>query len=427
MQYTPDLEYSVIGALCIDPRCFPTVCGKLTASDFQIRACGIVYQAASEIIAEGKPFDPVIATASLDGQIDDPESFIRNCMELCPTTANAELHAEYIHRNAAVLDLHDKINETLDTCDDDLLAETLAGICQDFLRGKTGKGCNMFELMNRMADALGEPIGKRLDTGFPRLDGILKGMWAGNLVLLGARPGCGKSAFGLDIARTVAQRGNKVMFFSLEMDREELAERWIANKGTVLMDSIIDRRFSDKQIKNYMDACSDLSGLPIIVEDEPNLTVAKIRSKARAQTDVDLIIVDYIGLMQSTKKYENRNLEVGAISRELKNLASELHIPILALSQLKRDRDPYSQPSLSDLRDSGELEQNANKVLFIWNVDEEQQIVGVSVAKNRRGKTGAVQMKFQSDFMRFIEMAEDIPTPGKNSKRGTSRYDDDDD
>ena len=167
------------------------------------------------------------------------------------------------------------------------------------------------------------------------------------------------------------------------------------------------------------DAANVLSSLPIIVNDETNVAPSKVRTEALEIGDAELIIVDYVGLMESDggkRAKENRNLELGSISRDLKKLAGELDIPVLMLCQLNRDVDEMTMPELRHLRDSGELEQNANKILFLWKIDEDLQTVGVSVAKNRQGKKGIVQMLFDGEHMRFLERYEDLSLPDYRKK-----------
>ena len=207
------------------------------------------------------------------------------------------------------------------------------------------------------------------------------------------------------------------MIYSLEMLADELAERMIARHGMKL-DALIDGDLSEAQYSEIAGICSKLSKLPIRINDAPNMTVAKIRAEVAAVPNLALIIVDFLSLRHSGHKYENRNLELGAISRDLKNLASELQVPIIALAQLNRGTSDTERPTLRSLRDSGELEQNANKVLLLWHFDRELNHIGISVAKNRRGKTGAVKLYFDGDHMRFTEIdnIHEEPEKAKNKR-----------
>ena len=429
-EYKSRLEVNVIGALLVEPRLMKDIMGFLSAADFDQKKCAAVYRFAMDKFTKGEPFDPVIAMESVAGLVENPSEFLSYCMnQTGGTWHNGKYHAELLHKAADDIRLYRSVQNALDECEAAELPATLMRICQDATKGTLGKRRSMQELVAQLFDGFDAGPSKRLDTGFRRLDGLLMGMRPGNLVILAARPGVGKSAFALDIAENVAKKGKKVLIYSLEMSGDELAERWMAKSSGVPMDHIIQHDFEDSDWKKMGDAANYLYGLPIIVNDEANVSPAKVRAAAVEISDLELIIVDYVGLMESDggkRAKENRNLELGSISRDLKKLAAELQIPILMLCQLNREIDDETQPELRHLRDSGELEQNANKILFIWNLDKDTQTVGVSVAKNRQGKKGVVQMIFESDYMRFAERQRDIEAPEyKNRRKRGQQYDDD--
>nr|DAF08991.1 MAG TPA: DnaB-like replicative helicase [Caudoviricetes sp.] len=251
----------------------------------------------------------------------------------------------------------------------------------------------------------------RIDTGFPLLDATLKGLWPGQLVLVGARPGCGKSAMCMEIAESAAMKGKTVLHVTAEMMAGEVGERLIAKRAEgVTMDQLIDGvPETDEELwMNIAYTASTASRLPVYFYDGPDVTVSRIRELALGIENLGMIVVDYLGLMigEKDKRAENRNLELGSISRELKLLASELEIPVLAAAQLSRTVNETDKPRLSSLRDSGELEQNAVKVIFLWKTtpgDETQ--VGCTVAKNRRGRTGDVNFYFDGSKMTFVELS----------------------
>lgn len=420
--YDPNLEKCVIGALCINPKKLEEVAQFLKPEDFTSRACEALYADMIDKFINNEMIDVALLPQCLVTIAENPTQYIASCMMEAPTTNNVVLHAHVVHDAAKERRLRDEIFEIFESAEKEEIATSILERCKSFIEDDIGSSKTMYELMNEACDMLNEPMGLRIDTGFPRLDGILKGMWGGNLIIIGARPGTGKSMMGLDLAESAARHGHNVLFYSLEMLGDELSERLICRRSLIPLDHIIDRTMDDDEIVRYTQACAELSTLPIFYEDKPNVTVQQIRAKARTIPDVELIIVDYIGLLKASRKYDSRNLELGAISRELKNLASELRIPIIALAQLNRGRQDDEEPNLSDLRDSGELEQNASKVIFLWNVDRDEGIKGCKVAKNRRGKTGCVQMNFQGEFMRFIERTEDV----EYNRKGKSRagYDD---
>lgn len=422
-KYKQRLEISVIGSIMIEPRVIKEMIGFLNASDFDMKPCAAVYAWAMDRYGSGEPIDPTIALESIQGIIEEPDKFLANCMnETGGTYVNGPYHAELLHKAAEDIRLYHGVEQALRECDAKDLPAELIRLGQDAVRGNLGKRRTMNELVNQLFDSFSSGPTKRVDTGFQKLDGYLMGMRPGNLVILAARPGVGKSAFAMQIAENVAKTGKKVVVYSMEMKGEELAERLIANHSGVPMDHIIQHEFEKADWQKMTDAANELYKLPIIVNDEANVAPSKVRTEALEIGDAELIVVDYVGLMESDggkRAKENRNLELGSISRDLKKIAAELEIPVLMLCQLNRDVDEMTMPELRHLRDSGELEQNANKIMFLWKIDEEQQTVGVSVAKNRQGKKGIVQMLFDGEHMRFLERYEDLPLP--DYRRGRSK------
>lgn len=418
--YKNSLEAAVVGALLIEPRAVKDMMGFLNASDFDSKGCAAVYTFAMDKYTKGETFDPVIALECLQGVVNEPEKFLAGCMnQTGGTWVNGKVHAEKLHQAAEEIRLYHAVQSALSDCEAKDLPSELIRIGQDAAKGKLGKRRTLQEIVNQLFDEFSAGPTKRVDTGFQKLDGYLMGMRPGNLIILAARPGVGKSAFAMQIAENVAKNGKKVLVYSMEMKGEELTERLIANHSGVPMGHIIQHEFEKSDWNSMFDAANVLSALPIIVNDETNVAPSKVRTEALEIGDAELIIVDYVGLMESDggkRAKENRNLELGSISRDLKKLAGELDIPVLMLCQLNRDVDEMTMPELRHLRDSGELEQNANKILFLWKIDEDLQTVGVSVAKNRQGKKGIVQMLFDGEHMRFLERYEDIPMPDYKKK-----------
>lgn len=412
-----NLELNVIGALCAEPRYMKKVALFLKPEDFTIPACGEVYRVLYNLYIANKPIDVMLLPNELTGKMADPSNFIAECLSITPTTQNVELHSHIVHDVARERKLREDALEIFDSCENNVIATSLIEKCQDFLRDKYTHGMSMFEIANKACDSLSEPMGLRVDTGFKRLDNILEGMWGGNLVIIGARPSVGKTAYSLAMAENAARKGHKVLFYSLEMLYDELFERYLCKDARVPLTKIIKRDMNEEDLAKYVHACEWLSGLPITIIDKPNVTVQDIRAEARTSTDVDIIFIDHIGLLKAYGNYQNRNLELGAISRELKNLASELRIPIVVMAQLNRGRQETDEPQLNDLRDSGELEQNASKVIMIWKQDIENNIRGVKVAKNRRGANGTVFMRFTGEYMTFEEVDENMESLVRSAER----------
>lgn len=415
MTDTTEFEYSVIGAICIDSRIIDKISTVLSPDDFTISACADIYESALDAVSRGKSFDVVYAHDVAKRRLEDAAGFIKNCMDLCPSCTQSELHAKEIHKRAQLRNLNEAISEKLyltgtQNINPNELAADIAGVCQEFLAtGRSYRYSTMAEALGKVYNRVTSPEKEQtVDTGFKRLDAMLKGMPKGNLILIGARPSVGKSAFASSIAEHVARTNGTVMLYSLEMEDDEYAERSLSKSSGIEMDKLIDCDIEESQQGLLASVCGKLGELPIKIFDTPNVKPSDIRQDFRMLKDVKLIIIDFISLMQADKKNpQNRNLELGSISRDLKNLAKELGVPIIALSQLNRTKDEKSEPNLSDLRDSGELEQNANKVLFLWQLDafsDGSKRVGVSVAKNRRGRLGAVEMEFDGSHMCYEEI-----------------------
>lgn len=421
--YDPNIEQCVIGALCIAPEKMKEVARFLRSEDFTILACDKIYEVLFTWFINNKAIDINLLPQELKDSISDPFNYIRECMMLAPTTNNVVLHAHVIHDAAKERRFQSEVMDCFNKYSGDDLATEILKTSQDYLKDGSGETKTLFDIVNQTLDNLSKPLGLRINTGFPRLDGILKGMREGNLIIIGARPSVGKTAFALDLAVSAAKQGHKTLFYSMEMTSEELVQRLLSTYSGVQLSQIIDGQMDDNELLEYVQAGAQISGLPVLIEDASNVTVETIRTKAIEEQDIKIIFVDYIGLLQSTKNYQNRNYELGAMSRDLKNLAMELKIPIVVLAQLNRNVNSDQEPNLSDLRDSGELEQNANKVIFLWNIDEEEGIRGVKVAKNRNGKIGTVQMNFDGAHQKFIERSEDIEY---RKAKSTGRFSDDD-
>lgn len=403
-----EIEYALCGAVLKDTRrVLRVVRPLLSADDFSIAPCAALYTAAVQAQDKGQGFDEALAITALTEQMDYESAggFVSLCVDSAPTTANAEAHAQQLHKSAVDRELRRAAEDILADPNREDTAEALAAVCKAALERKTdAHPADLSSILMGYLNGLSAPQ-IRLHTGFADLDELIMGMGAGELVLVGARPAVGKSAFSLSLAEAAAKHGT-VLLYSLEMSADEVAERLqVRHTDRVTLSDLVNGQTQSEALwQELADAASELSALPIRICDAPNMTVSRIRAQAMAQENLSCIIVDYMGLLRPDRRNDNRNLELGQISRDLKNLAAELRVPVIALAQLNRGRDETEQPTLRDLRDSGELEQNANKVLFLWKVDSGQQIIGCSVAKNRRGKTGAVQFRFEGAHMRFWPM-----------------------
>ena len=407
---TTEMEYLVVGVLLQKPEMVRQMAELVEKDDFSLSVCGSVFERCLQDTRAGRHFDIASGVEAINDMVAEPLQFLRQCAEITVTTANAELHAQLIHKAAENERFYERVTEALNNEEDPQAA--VAAICHQKMRQR--RGTRLKTMADAMTEAMENIAGKkegRIDTGFPLLDATLKGLWPGQLILVGARPGCGKSAMCMEIAESAAMKGKTVLHITAEMMAGEVGERLIAKRAEgVTMDQLIDGvPETDEELwMNIAYTASTASRLPVYFYDGPDVTVSRIRELALGIENLGMIVVDYLGLMigEKDKRAENRNLELGGNSRELKLLASELEIPVLAAAQLSRTVNETDKPRLSSLRDSGELEQNAVKVIFLWKTtpgDETQ--VGCTVAKNRRGRTGDVNFYFDGSKMTFTELS----------------------
>lgn len=425
---TEVLENGIIGAICIDPNLIRPLGGVVHSEDFSSDLCKAIFDKAISSLTSDGVFDAVIAADAVAGTLGEQQAreYVLELMRQTPTTANAEYYAGLLHKRSTFARMKSQlVNIIMDSDESTDPADFSASVitkCRELLNSeKTGHTVTLNKAIEKLYLGLGESKGiVRCDTGFERLDKYLKGIWSGNLCVIAARPGVGKSAMALSIAENVARNTGKVLIYSMEMLDVELAERIIVRDGKITLDSLIDsEKLTEDDYGLVIESMKRKYDLPILINDSPNMTVSKIRREAATIDGLKMIIVDFLSLMKADGKYEKRYLEIGAISRELKMLAVELNIPIVVLCQLNREREASERPTLANLRDSGEIEQNANKILMMWYEDEEHHIVGVSVAKNRRGKTGAAKYYFDGDHMTFTEIDELHEEPNSGKKRSS--------
>lgn len=432
METAQAAEQSVIGAIILDEKSLGKVIDIIKPEDFYFAELKDCYNAILELSNQGKPIDFVTVlnqvTADKPYEQADIKKLLLYCTEQTPAISNVEHYAKIVansHKARKLQDLGAKLSfESVNAENADETAQNLMSELFEIASNRSAKkledigevGLKVFD--NYLEKNKHE---SRSDTGFLHLDNILKGMSAGNLIILAARPKVGKTAFALSIAENVAKTGKIVAFFSLEMSSSEIFERLLSKAAQIPMNTLIDRRFKDKkrpqkiqseEVNKISETIDEIYKLPIKINDNPVCTVNDIRIECRMIQNLGLIVVDYLQLIRNIKKSENRNLEIGSICRDLKCLASELGVPILCLSQLNRTSDETSRPSPSELRDSGSIEQDANKVILMWCVEKnlnelgqvESKTIGIDVALNRRGNSGVTLFNFSGNYMEFTEL-----------------------
>ena len=426
-------EMCVIGSILIDEKALVNVVDTLKPEHFCFDELKDSYKAILELSSEGKSIDFISVLKKLIAQknYDEPQTkkLLLNCAELVPSISQIKNYAQTVIDSSKARKLQrigtrlafdsiyaENANEVADEAMGEIY-ELLLERHRRQLQSIDNIGYQVLESYK----STDKDLENRSHTGFSKLDEILKGMSAGNLIILAARPKVGKTAFALTIATNVAMSGKTVAFYSMEMENPEIYERLISKTAQIPMNTLIDRRFQDKkrpqsirneELSRIEKVTTNLKTLPLKINDKPNISANEIRTQCRMIKNLGLIVVDYLQLMKSTKKHDNRNQEVGSISRELKILSAELGVPILCLSQLNRSNDEEKRPSPCDLRDSGEIEQNCSKLILMWCVEKnfnelgqvESKTIGVDVALNRRGTTGVTLFNFNGNYMNFIEL-----------------------
>ncbi len=431
--HSREAEESVIGAVLLSEDAVNEVMDHIHPDDFYVPAHQAIFEAMRELFDSNQAIDAVTVSEVLRrrGELEKVGgvAYLTRLVDIVPSTSNVHYYAgiveehakrrELIRAGASVTEvafnIDEEISSVLDRAEQAVLGVAEKRTSQSLL--EVGPMfSDVLEHIERMEE-LGEEL-TGLSTGFVDLDKKLAGLQPANLVVVASRPGMGKSSLALGIAINVAIQDEPVAIFSLEMSKEELVQRILASVGRV--DSMKLRSGQLGPLwQRIVDAAGRMFRAPIYIDDSPVVTVTDVRAKCRRlkrKRGLSLVVVDYLQLMQATRG-ENRQQEIAEITRSLKNLARELEVPIVALSQLNRalEQREDKRPRLSDLRESGALEQDSDVVMFIYRHEyyhpEEQDKKGIAeiiVAKHRAGSTGPVEMTFQPEFTRFANLGRDV-------------------
>ncbi|SMC91984.1 replicative DNA helicase [Sporomusa malonica] len=430
-----EAEQSVLGAMMIEREAISKVCEIIRPEDFYREAHRLIYNAMMELFNKNDAVDLVTVVEVLrrDEKLEPAGgiAYVSALANSVPTAANVMYHARIVEEKALLRNLINtathvagmgyEANETvaviMDKAEKMILEVSQRKAGQEFASIKN----IIFDVFDKVSELYSSKGGiTGLSTGFKDLDKLTSGLQPSDLILIAARPSMGKTAFVLNIAQNIAiKEKSSVAFFSLEMSKEQLVQRMLCAEAPIDAQRLRIGELENNDWDKLVRAADRLAAAPIFIDDTAGITVMEMRSKARRlkiEHDLKLIIIDYLQLMQGSagsSRSENRQQEISEISRSLKALARELKVPVIALSQLSRgvESRQVKKPMLSDLRESGSLEQDADIVAFIYREDyyepetERKNITDIIVAKHRNGPVDSVQLFFHKQFTKFSDLS----------------------
>lgn len=426
-----EAEQSVIGSMIMDRDAILTASELITGADFYQKQYGVLFDAMVELSNEGKPVDLITLQNKLQEKDVPPElagmDAIREVVAAVPTSANVKHYAEIVYEKAVLRRLIRTMETLTSECYvgrssvEDIMADTEKQIFEILQKRNSGDYESIRSVVMRSLESI-EAAAKNkgavtgIATGFIDLDYMTAGFQNSDLILLAARPSMGKTAFVLNITDYVVMKSNvTTAIFSLEMSKDQLVKRILSMNSKVDSQMIRTGQLGDDDWVKLVESARLLGNSNLIIDDTPGISVAELRSKCRKfklEHNLGLVIIDYLQLMTGSGKSESRQQEVSDISRSLKAIARELNVPVIALSQLSRavEQRPDKRPMLSDLRDSGAIEQDADVVMFLYRDDyynkdsEEAGISEVIIGKQRNGPTGTVKLAWLSQYTKFANL-----------------------
>ncbi len=436
LPYSLDAEQAVLGALLKEPECLPVVSDMLKIEHLYLPQHKSIYASILNIDTLGGRIDPLVVLEQLkkEGVYDDigGKTYLMKIADAVPSTKNVESYIKIIidkyYLRTLMVTAREILDETNNGTDSpDSLLDMAEQKIYDIRRGKSTSGpakisdvimSDVFERLKKLGSA--DPKEKEqymgIPTGFSYLDRVLGGGFhRSDLVLIGARPGMGKTSFALNVARNMAMKGRKTLFFSLEMSNEQLAQRIISTEARIVSNKLRTGEITDADWEKLGLALQNLVNCELYFDDTANITVPEMKARVRRMKDVECVVIDYLQLMTGTKKTDNRVQEISEITRGLKMMAKDLNIPVITCSQLSRNtaKTADHRPQLTDLRESGSIEQDADIVLMLHREDyykmgedgEEEKttanVAEVIVAKNRHGSTEKVEVAWNPEFTMF--------------------------
>ncbi len=434
MPHSIEAEQSVIGAMLMDKDAILEAAELISGQDFYQTAYGVIFDSMVELFNEGKPVDLITLQERLKEKDVPPEiaslEFVKNLLTEALTSANVKYHAEIVADKSMLrklIRLNDEISNICYAGKEPLeavLERTEKSVFELLQKRNTSDYVPIRQIVLNALDRIEKASKNKgsvtgLPTGFIDLDYKLSGLQPADLILVAARPSMGKTAFVLNIAQYVAfKKGRKAAIFSLEMSKEQLVNRLFSLESQVEAQALRTGNMKDSDWEKLIESAGIIGKSKLIIDDTPGISVSELRSKCRKyklEHGLDLIIIDYLQLMSGSVggRSESRQQEISEISRSLKALARELNVPVIALSQLSRavEARPDKRPMLSDLRESGAIEQDADVVMFIYrdeyyNKDSEyKKQAEIIIAKQRNGPVGTVHLAWLGEYTKFANLS----------------------
>ena len=431
LPHSPEAEQSVIGSMIMSRDAIVEASEIITGADFYQQQYGIVFEAMIELHDEGKAVDLITLQERLKEKDLPPEissmEFVRDLLSAVPTSANVKYYAEIVAEKSMLRKLIKTTEEITNACylgkekTQDILEVTEKKIF-DLVQNRGSEEfvpirqvvLNAIEKIEKASRSQGSVTG--IPTGFIDLDYKMSGFQPSDLILVAARPSMGKTAFVLNIAQYMAFHNDvTAAIFSLEMSKEQLVNRLLALESKVDSQNIRTGNLEDEEWAKLIEGANIIGKSNLIIDDKPGISISELRSKCRKykmEHNLGIIFIDYLQLMTGSGRSESRQQEISEISRSLKALARELNVPVVALSQLSRavEQRPDHRPMLSDLRESGAIEQDADVVMFIYRDDyynkdsENKNIAEIIIAKQRNGPIGTVNLVWMPNYTKFVNM-----------------------
>ena len=431
LPHSSEAEQSVIGSMIMDKDAIVTASEMVTGDDFYEQRYSVLFDAMIELFNEGKPVDLITLSNKLKEKDVPPEicslEFIRDLITAVPTSANVRHYATIVKEKSTLRQLIKVTEGITNQCylDKDkvetIMEETEKKVFDILQKRNSGDFVSIKDIVFQSLESIESAAKNKgsvtgVATGFYDLDYKTAGLQPSDLILIAARPSMGKTAFVLNIAEYVALRSNvTTAIFSLEMSKDQLVKRILSMHSKVDSQAIRSGDLSDEDWLKLVESARTIGNSNLIIDDTSSISISELRSKCRKfklEHNLGLVIIDYLQLMSGSKKSESRQQEISEISRSLKALAREINAPVVALSQLSRavEQRPDKRPMLSDLRESGAIEQDADVVMFIYRDDyynhdsEDAGISEIIIGKQRNGPTGTVKLAWLSQYTKFANL-----------------------